>query len=262
MNDAQHIGGQRRLSNSHAKNMIDYPHLTFNGSPDFDKIYSKWNETLEPFSKNIKLSNDVAIGNISKNLSLDLLKSLRNHSMIKYGIGDCSLDYVASCIKPSEAAQWAEGLEFFDVQENLDKINLILEEIQPFVKSHIGNFKLINVKAWDTLSIMPKTGPLNWHKDSLYPTHTYKIFIYPNGADKDKGTTKFMIKEQGNAIKTIKGDPGVFVLFNPVSIMHCGIAPEKEPRPMIEFILVPWSETIIKPQFNGTNSTHPIDPYY
>lgn len=249
------------LRAGHAKNLADYPHLTFNCSPGWEETRSKWNEKLDPYSEQITLEDtNIALGIVSKKLSLNLLRSLRSKGRLDFELGDCSLDYIASCMKGREIQSWKEGLIFFDINKNLDKIKMILEEMQPFIESHIGNFKLINTKAWDTLSTMELRGPLHWHKDSRYPDLTYKIFMYPNGADENIGTTKFMLKGEKSNVVTVRGKPGTFVLFNPVKLMHCGIRPKKRPRPMVEFILMPWSETIIEPEFHGTNSTHPIEP--
>ena len=236
--------------------------LIFCGTKRFEPIYQNWNNHLASIDIDDDIRNTFKIGNIPEKLPIQLLKSLKSIPRVDYAKGDCKLDYVASCIKNTEVVLWTRFLKFFDFkEEQLALVKLICEELKPSIENYLGTgFRIINVKAFETLPGSYHFGPNKGHRDSLYPTHTYKVFLYLTPPNLKDGTTIVYPGSRGKGKVHVDGPTGTYLLFNPVTLQHCGIPPEQKIRAMLEIILVPSHKTEINPTFNGTNSTHPVSP--
>ena len=242
--------------------------LIFCGTEKFESIYKDWNNHLDDIGVDDDIRHTFKIGNISEKLPIQLLDSLKSIPRVDYDKFDCSLDYVASRIKPTEAVLWTRFLKFFDFkEEQLALVKLICEELQSDIENYLGtSFRIINVKAFETLPGSYHFGVNKVHRDSLYPKHTYKVFLYLTPPNLQDGTTIVYTGVNDRSIRGrerkthVEGPIGTYLLFNPVSLRHHGIPPEIKPRAMLELILVPSHKTEINPTFNGTNSTHPVSP--
>jgi len=245
--------------------------LIFCGTKRFEPIYQNWNNHLASIGVDNEIRHTFKIGNIPEKLPIQLLDSLKSIPRVDYAKADCKLDFVASRMKDQEATLWTRFLKFFDFkEEQLALVKLICEELKPTIENYLGTgFRIINVKAFETLPGSYHFGVNKVHRDSLYPIHTYKVFLYLTPPNLQDGTT--FIYPTVNQVKTrltsdskdkihMDGPTGTYLLFNPVTLQHHGIPPERKRRAMLEIILVPSHKTEINPTFNGTNSTHPIRP--
>ncbi len=245
--------------------------LIFCGTEKFESIYKDWNNHLDDIGVDDDIRHTFKIGNISEKLPIQLLDSLKSIPRVDYDKFDCNLDYVASRIKPTEAVLWTRFLKFFDFkEEQLALVKLICEELKPSIENYLGTgFRILNVKAFETLPGAYHFEPNKVHRDSLYPTHTYKVFLYLTPPNLEDGTTFIHSSIKENETKRernrrkkehVHGPTGTYLLFNPVTLQHNGIPPQIKRRAMLEIILVPSHKTEINPTFNGTNSTHPVSP--
>ena len=232
------------------------------GGPEYEEVYQNWNNYLEFFNPKGDTNQKYKIGKVSENLVSRLLKSLKSIPQVPYDKFDCKSNYVPSRIKPTEAVLWTRFLKYFDFkEEQLALVKLICQELKPDIENYLdAPFKLINVKSFETLPGAAHFGPNKVHTDSLYPTHTYKVFLYLTPPNLDDGTTMIYPKDGGPKKVHMHGPAGTYLLFNPVYMHHEGIPPKLKPRAMLELILVPSYETEINPTFNGTNSTCPVKP--
>jgi hypothetical protein len=227
-------------------NIEDHPHLIFTSSPEFPEIYEKWNDHLREFEDNQS-------------------SEFKENRYKIAQIGSKNIKKLCSDWKQKQWSKYVPNFEFTEDQLKLTK--KIAEEIKPTIESCIGNFRIINTKASETLYSSPAFGPNEPHKDGVYPKGTYKAFVYLTPPDRDKGTSGiYLPRNEDEDCREfdsilVEGELGMFLFFDPVSLMHSGIIPlEPYVRMMLEFIIVPSEETIIEPSFHGTNSTHPIDP--
>lgn len=258
---------------SHEKNMQKYPDLIFTSSPEFESIYADWNKHLKQFEDNQSdefKEERYKIGKIPFKNIKKLKNSLLERRRIPYSIGACDPNYVASCMSERKEREWAQHLPNFDFsKKQLGIVKDIAEQVQPIIESCIGPFRIINTKASETLYSSGAFGPNAPHTDSMYPIGTYKVFIYLTPPNEVEGTTVLhILKNAGKSNESVEkifveGDLGTFLFFDPVYHRHCGIVPRyPNIRMMLEFIIVPYKHTLLNPSFNGTNSTHPIDPEY
>ncbi len=235
--------------------------LIWMGEPEYEEVYQNWSNHLDSIGIDDNIRHTFKIGNILEKLPIQLLDSLKSIPRVDYGKFDCKPDYVASMIKSNEATLWTRFLKYFDFkEEQLALVKLICEELKPSIENYLGTgFRIINIKAFETLPGAHHFGPNKVHRDSLYPTHTYKVFLYMTPPNLIDGTTMIFPAKKED-ITRLEGPAGTYLLFNPVTIQHNGIPPQIKRRAMLEIILVPSHKTEINPTFNGTNSTCPISP--
>ncbi len=240
-------------------------HLVWMGrkKEGYDKVLQNWSNHLDSIGVDESVTREYRIGQISENLAAQLLNSLKSIPRVEFNKFDCNIDYVASSMKNTEVPLWARFLKFFNFEEEqLALVKLICEELKPTIENYLGtSFRIINVKSFETLPGSYYFGPNKRHRDSLYPTHTYKVFVYLTPPNIMDGTTYIYPTADNKDKISISGPAGTYLLFNPVITSHSGHPPEKNRRAMLEIILVPSHKTEINPTFNGTNSTIPIEVY-
>ncbi len=227
----------------------------------YDKVLQNWNNCLDSIGVEPDVAHTYIIDQVSENLVVQLLNSLKSIPRVEFNKFDCNTNYVASSMKNTEVLLWTRFLKFFNFkEEQLALVKLICEELKPVIENYLGtSFRIINVKSFETLPGSYYFGPNKRHRDSLYPMHTYKVFVYLTPPNIMDGTTYIYPTADDKDKISMSGPAGTYVLFNPVLMYHSGHPPEKKRRAMLEIILVPSHKTEINPTFNGTNSTIPVE---
>ena len=97
-----------------------------------------------------------------------------------------------------------------------------------------------------------------WHLDGC-PSGMKKIYIYLNGASKEIGSTEFSLLDGTRLL--MEGGPGFWALFAPAVVSHRAIVPKKDPRPVVELLVVPALQTNPRPIPHALNTGFPWFPF-
>ncbi len=274
MPKTQHMGDHKEAKETppcYYYEEVDNPKLTFNGKND-SEIWDNYNqEILSKGIPNVEFDlNEFKIGSISEQLAINLLKSLDSLPKRMYERNDCSELYLASLCLPKEVHAHNRFFSCFNFEkEQLALVKLICEELKPTIESCLGiGFKVINIKAQESCTNPRfKMGPNKLHTDG-FPNKIYKALVYLTEASAETGNTLLSLRKSKDYKKDNKhvadayvmGPPGTFLFFNPNTVAHKGIPPEKGRKVILEITICPAYETEINPTFNGTNSRHPLRP--
>ena len=119
----------------------------------YDVVVQNWNNYLNSTGVDEGVPYTYIIDQISENLAVRLLNSLKSIPRIEFNKFDCNIDYVASSMKNTEVPLWARFLKFFNFkEEQLALVKLICEELKPVIEHYLGtSFRIINVKSFETL---------------------------------------------------------------------------------------------------------------
>jgi len=250
------------------------PNLIFIESPGYKNIVNSWNiynETVLLAGGLKKEELDfkrITVGQIPKNLAINLLKSLDSLPKRMYERNDCVETYVASQCSPEEVYKHRTVFSGFNFEEEqLALVKLICEELKSHIESFFKTgFKVINVKAQETvINPIEDVGPNYRHLDA-FPIQIHKVLVYLTEAGPLTGTTAFPRdlstheKDEKSEHIIAQGPSGTFILFNPNIFHHAGVPGKKGRKVILEITICPAYETEINPTFNGTNSRHPIIP--
>lgn len=131
-------------------------------------------------------------------------------------------------------------------------INIIKKIYYPIKNSLNSNWKCIQLRAWITRKNSNENkGPFKFHTDGM-PSNVYKIMIYPNSINLEKGTIE--IENHG----IIESNNPSFLLFKNSLIKHRTIAGKTDDRPVIELTIVKSLFKNYHPRVGNINSTLPI----
>lgn len=119
-------------------------------------------------------------------------------------------------------------------------------------------FRIINIRAWETVPEASKFGPNDWHKDG-FPQGHLKIMVYLDGLGGRQG------KLEVEGFEDLAGPPGLCVLFRNSDVLHRATPPEssEDSRPVVELtlqrLLAEPNETA--PMIGAPNDRHLLSPF-
>jgi hypothetical protein len=136
-----------------------------------------------------------------------------------------------------------------------------LHEMEVEITRHLGSgWRVINLKSWSTRVDTVQEGPNAWHLDG-FPASTYKLMIYLTPIGRSTGTTE--VRFGDGTCKLLEGDSGTYLLFDPSTLWHRGIAPNElgSERTHIEITLMRSAAVDLRLAFGGLNSAYPHLPW-
>jgi hypothetical protein len=153
------------------------------------------------------------------------------------------------------------GLQAYELgPEQMAALAPIIEELTPAITACTGSpWRIMNVLCWKTDPQALKWGMNSWHTDGK-PIHVRKILIYLSGADKDRGTTEFILPDGTHQI--IQGPPGTWAYAKVSEVTHRGVPPLTKTRLCLELRFLPSMEPESKPFSAGFHSFFPLVPWY
>lgn len=132
----------------------------------------------------------------------------------------------------------------------------ILGPLAPEIERVCGHFW--RVCAVRIFSVRPIAVTHSFHKDG-WPLAIKKLYFYPWGADRERGSTE-MIDKLGN--ETIaEGPAGTWMLFENSQVAHQALPNATKERPTIEITVVPAFETDASLVVAGSNGMFPFYPF-
>ena len=136
-----------------------------------------------------------------------------------------------------------------------------IQELAPSISALLGTgWRVINVKSWSIQPDTVKLGPNAWHLDG-FPVGTFKLMIYLTPISPKVGTTE--VKFDDESTRLLEGDAGAFLLFDPSSLLHRGVAPTDPTisRVHVEITLMRALTTDVQLAHGGLNSAFPRFPW-
>lgn len=132
----------------------------------------------------------------------------------------------------------------------------ILDPLAPEIEQASGHFW--RACAVRIFSVRPVPETHSFHFDG-WPLAIKKLYFYPNGVDRELGSTH-MIDKRGREL-IIEGGPGTWVLFENSQVKHQALANATKERPTIEITVAPsfWTDTTLVEA--GTNGMFPFYPF-
>jgi hypothetical protein len=183
-------------------------------------------------------------------------------------------DIFASCEeKPLDPFAFRSGYLFEpnkSVHESMSRINRyfvpsakfrsdfprILEPLAAEIETICGHFW--RACALRIFSVRPVPETHSMHFDG-WPLAIKKLYFYPNGVDRELGSTE-MIDKQGRKL-IVEGGPGTWVLFENSQVLHQALPNATKERPTIEITVVPSFKTDTTIIESGTNGMFPFYPF-
>ncbi|HEY4170557.1 MAG TPA: hypothetical protein VGM96_27435 [Reyranella sp.] len=183
-------------------------------------------------------------------------------------------DIFASCEeKPLDPFAFRSGYLFEpneSVHESMNRINRyfvpsarlrsdfprILESLATEIETICGHFW--RPCALRIFSVRPVPVTHSMHLDK-WPLAIKKLYFYPNGVDRELGSTE-MIDKQGRKL-IVEGGPGTWVLFENSQVLHQALPNASKERPTIEITVVPSFETDTTLVDSGANGMFPFYPF-
>jgi hypothetical protein len=132
----------------------------------------------------------------------------------------------------------------------------ILEALAPEIERVCGHFW--RVCALRIFSVRPMPETHSFHFDG-WPLAIKKLYFYPNGVDREIGSTE-MIDKQGKKL-IVEGGPGTWALFENSQVKHQALPNATKERPTIEITVVPSFRTDPTIVDAGTNGMFPFYPF-
>lgn len=236
----------------------DLEHISWELYPQLVKLYS----ILDGFQTqrcDSFLQAGFRQGIIPKELMDRFLQEFSHTKTIRYRSEDTDLNYDAGKIgRETEEALNLNHIWYSLKERQLNTLKPILASLKQPITECIGTpWRVINIRAWETIAQTKDEGPTGWHTDNE-PLSVLKIMIYPHGADAEKGTIELQFPD---GPKTVVGEFGTWVFFKNSEIVHRGRAPKKGKRLAIEINLIPSFSYDLKPIYVGQNSRFPRLPW-
>lgn len=148
--------------------------------------------------------------------------------------------------------------DYFEPSEFLFKnLPKILEPLSPIIERECGYYwKVASLRIFQ---VKPVEYTHGFHKDGQ-PVATKKIFFFPNGVNKEIGSTQIITKDEGKEL-VVEGSPGTWMIFENNEIEHQAFSSINiTSRPTIEIDIMPSFETDPTIIYTGVNSWHPWFP--
>lgn len=136
-----------------------------------------------------------------------------------------------------------------------------LDELTPEITRRLASgWRVINVKSWSIRADTVQLGPNAWHLDG-FPVGTFKLMIYLTPIGTDCGTTE--VKFGDGSSRILEGEAGTYLLFDPSTLLHRGIAPGAPAieRIHIEVTLMVMPVADRRLADGGLNSSYPRSPW-
>jgi len=141
----------------------------------------------------------------------------------------------------------------------LSALGRMLERLRVPIAEAIGSpWRVLNLRALETLPSAEAMGPNTWHGDG-FPPEILKVMVYFTPAGADSGTTEFRLDDRTTAL--IEGPAGTWVLFKNSTVIHRGIPPRTANRVAVEITLTPSLTFNLDPLVGGLNATYPEYPW-
>lgn len=135
------------------------------------------------------------------------------------------------------------------------RLSEVLVKIAPTVEELCGHhFRIVSSHIW---SLNPGPHKYQWHLD-WWPVALKKLFIFPSGVDKNRGSTAFRLKTGEE--KIIEGPPGTWMVFENSGVEHKGFESLTDARPTIAISIAPSFRTDLRLFDAGVNSGYPWFP--
>jgi SAM-dependent methyltransferase len=135
----------------------------------------------------------------------------------------------------------------------------VLDDLRRPVAAALGSpWRVLNVRALQTLPEAEAMGPNAWHGDG-FPPAILKIMVYLTPAGARTGTTEF--ERAGGGRLLIEGPEGTWALFRNSVLIHRGLPPQEGRRVVIEITLAPSLTFDLRPIVAGLNATYPEYPW-
>jgi len=132
----------------------------------------------------------------------------------------------------------------------------ILEPLAPGIERICGHFW--RPCALRIFSVRPMPETHSMHFDG-WPLAIKKLYFYPNGVDRELGSTE-MIDKQGRKL-IAEGGPGTWMLFENSQVLHQALPNAAKERATIEITIAPAFKTDTTIVEAGVNGMFPFYPF-
>ena len=154
---------------------------------------------------------------------------------------------------------WRNDYRFLNLRGEAKHIEKIFESVASEIKACFGYpFRIVNVNVWGIMPSAVGLGSNAWHSDG-FPPAIYKLLLYLNQVDKNKGSTEIRLLDGSS--KVVEGPVGTWLLFNPTAIAHRGLPATSEERVTLSATIVPAFKESCCPIFAGFAAHFPWFPW-
>ena len=221
------------------------------------RFRGSWMTQSENFAK-----MPLHVGAVSPRTLAALQDALIDAPIAPFDPADHAAGYVFNSDGDSVEKIFKAGFKFRKLGEQQSSaIAGAVKELAPNISALLGTgWRVINVKSWSIQSETVKLGPNAWHLDG-FPIGTFKLMVYLTPISSTVGTTE--VKFDDESTRLLEGDAGTFLLFDPSTLLHRGVAPTDRTtsRVHVEITLMRALTTDVQLAHGGLNSAFPRFPW-
>jgi hypothetical protein len=202
------------------------------------------------------------LGQLSPATLADLRSAIMAASIAEFSTADHLDGYTFNPDDDAVAKIFNAGYRFRRLEgPQIRQIGRAMAELAPAITRRLGSgWRIINLKSWSIRSNTVQKGPNAWHMDG-FPVGTYKLMLYLTPISAVAGTTEVKMADGGS--KVLEGEAGTYLLFDPSTLWHRGVAPSDPTieRTHIEITLMRAVATDCRLADGGLNSAYPRLPW-